>query len=227
MGSSQQEQRTTPSSRSCLTRSTLPTSMPRYRAVQQAAQPMRGLDAKAKSIGITPHQRSPCSIKTPGESHAKGGKARTGDAARPVPPAVQGRAAGTGMTWRVRLALRKINEPVARSTLATADMRSSANENLNWHQRRRLLCRYDLVPCPTCASVSSTAFPVTAQQQPRGAGRRTFGQHPVEGLEHRLLNRVVELHEGAAARHSVVSRPVPLTSTRRSGSLRCAEGEVR
>ena len=51
---------------------------------------MRGLDAKAKSIGITPHQRNPCYIKTPGESHAKGGKARTGDAARPVLPQFRG-----------------------------------------------------------------------------------------------------------------------------------------
>ena len=40
---------------------------------------IRVLDARAKGVGITSHQRSPCSIKTPGESHAKGGKARTGD----------------------------------------------------------------------------------------------------------------------------------------------------
>ena len=60
---------------------------------KQAAQPMRALDAKAN-----PLQHRQCSIKTTGESHAKGGKARTSDTARPVLPAIQGRAADAGMT---------------------------------------------------------------------------------------------------------------------------------
>src|SRR5882724_6264805 len=58
-----------------------------------------------------------------------------------------------------------------------------------------------------------------------------LGHHPVERLERHLLHRVpddgavVEQQEGAAARHSVVSRLVPFTSTRRSGSPGCSEGE--
>ena len=52
MRSSQPEQCTTPLSGSFLTHSTLLTSMPRSRAVQQAAQPMRALEPKAKSVGI-------------------------------------------------------------------------------------------------------------------------------------------------------------------------------
>ena len=50
--SSQLEQCMAPSSGSFLTHSTLPTSMPQSRVVQQAAQPMCVLEPKAKSVRI-------------------------------------------------------------------------------------------------------------------------------------------------------------------------------
>ena len=120
MGSIQQEQHTTSPSRSIL-------HAPLHRLpgrdqglYNKQPQPMRTLDAKAKGVRITLHQCRPNSTKTTGEAHNRGGKARTGNAAWPVLPTVQGHAASVGMMWHVWHALgRKINEAIVRGMLTT------------------------------------------------------------------------------------------------------------
>jgi len=79
-------------------------------------------------------------------------------------------------------------------------------------------------PPPTCAPVptrtgtgtSGAIVPTTAQLQPRGTARRTFGQHPVERLKRRLHYGVPDdgavMEVGAMVRHSIVSRTASFTS---------------